>query len=205
MNAVRVRELKVTGGWEFAPTTFHDRRGLFVAPFQSDAFIKATGRPMILGQTNHSVSQRGVIRGIHFADVPPGQGKYVYCPRGALLDVVVDIRVGSPTFGQCDVVRLDANEYRGLFIAEGLGHAMMALENDTVLCYLCTTGYNPGAEHGISPLDPQLKLPWPADIPPILSEKDAAAPTLAEATASGLLPDYEECLAFYRKSADTSA
>ena len=191
---MQVRELKVSGAWEFTPNTFPDHRGLFVAPFQSEAFVRVTGRPLVLGQTNHSVSRRGVIRGVHFADVPPGQGKYVYCSRGALLDAVVDIRVGSPTFGQWEMVRLDTRDYRSLYLAEGLGHAMMALEDDTVLSYLCTTGYNPTAEHGISPIDLALALPWPEDLPPILSDKDANAPTLAEAEASGLLPDYADCM-----------
>ena len=191
---MQVRELKISGAWEFTPKTFEDRRGLFVAPFQSDAFVRVIGRPLVLGQTNHSVSRRGVIRGVHFADVPPGQGKYVYCARGALLDVVVDIRVGSPTFGQWDAARLDAREYRSLYIAEGLGHAMMALEDETVLSYLCTTGYNPAAEHGISPTDPALALPWPTDLPPILSDKDANAPALAEARDRGLLPTYADCM-----------
>ncbi|KAA5832856.1 dTDP-4-dehydrorhamnose 3,5-epimerase [Saccharopolyspora hirsuta] len=196
---MQVRRLENTGAIEFIPKSFPDHRGLFVAPFQEAALVEAVGHPMRVAQTNHSVSARNVIRGVHFSDVPPGQAKYVYCPRGALLDVVVDIRVGSPTFGRWDAVRLDSDEYRGLYVPEGLGHAFVALTDDTVMSYLCSTPYNPGAEHGISPLDPELGLPWSDHLTgePVLSEKDRAAPTFAEAAEKGLLPDYETCLAHY--------
>ncbi|TDD43343.1 dTDP-4-dehydrorhamnose 3,5-epimerase family protein [Saccharopolyspora elongata] len=195
---MQVRRLEITGAYEFTPKAFPDHRGLFVAPFQEVAFVDATGHPLRVAQTNHSVSARNVIRGLHFADVPPGQAKYVYCPRGALLDVVVDIRVGSPTFGQWEAIRLDATEYRAVYLAEGLGHAFAALTDDTVMTYLCSTPYNPAAEHGIDPLDPDLSLPWSdLDGEPILSEKDRAAPGLAQAAEQGLLPDYETCLAHY--------
>ncbi|MFI0470820.1 dTDP-4-dehydrorhamnose 3,5-epimerase family protein [Saccharopolyspora sp. 5N102] len=195
---MQVRRLEITGAYEFTPKAFPDHRGLFVAPFQEAAFVDATGHPLRVAQTNHSVSARNVIRGLHFADVPPGQAKYVYCPRGALLDVVVDIRVGSPTFGQWEAIRLDATEYRAVYLAEGLGHAFAALTDDTVMTYLCSTPYNPAAEHGIDPLCPDLALPWSdLDGEPILSEKDRAAPGLAQAAEQGLLPDYETCLAHY--------
>ncbi|MFB9428698.1 dTDP-4-dehydrorhamnose 3,5-epimerase family protein [Streptoalloteichus tenebrarius] len=196
---MQVRELTISGAYEFTPPTFPDNRGMFTAPYQEPAFVAAVGHPLRVAQTNHSVSRRGTIRGIHFADVPPGQAKYVYCPRGALLDVVVDVRVGSPTFGRWEAVRLDGAECRSLYLAEGLGHAFIALEDDTVMAYLCSEGYNPAAEHGTNPLDPALELPWPADLEPVLSEKDRTAPTLAEAADAGLLPRYEDCLAYYEK------
>ncbi|HEX7661415.1 MAG TPA: dTDP-4-dehydrorhamnose 3,5-epimerase [Pseudonocardiaceae bacterium] len=196
---MRVRELTVQDAYEFIPPIFPDHRGLFVAPFQEPAFLETVGHPLSVGQSNHSVSRRGTIRGVHFADVPPGQAKYVYCPHGALLDVVVDLRVGSPTFGRWDAVRLDAVEFHTLYLAEGLGHAFVALEDDTVLSYLCSTGYNPGGEHGVNPLDKELNLPWPADLEPILSDKDVAAPTLSQARDAGLLPSYADCQAYYDK------
>ncbi|MDT7728769.1 MAG: dTDP-4-dehydrorhamnose 3,5-epimerase [Actinomycetota bacterium] len=193
------RELTIAGVYEFVPPTFADNRGMFASPFQDQAIVEATGRSMRVAQTNHSVSSRGAIRGVHFADVPPSQAKYVYCPRGALLDVVVDIRVGSPTFGQWDAVRLDPKECHALFVPEGVGHAFVALEDDTVMNYLCSEGYNPSRERGINPLDPALDLPWPEGLEQQLSAKDLDAPTLAEAEAAGILPRYEECLAFYEK------
>ena len=166
---------------------------MFAAPFQGEVFREALGFDLTVAQTNHSVSARGVIRGVHFADTPPGQAKYVYCPRGALLDVVVDVRVGSPTFGAFEAVELDGRSCRAVYLSEGLGHAFVALEDDTVMAYLCSTPYNPGAEHGVSPLDPALGLPWPTDMTPVLSDKDAAAPTLDAALAAGLLPKWEAC------------
>lgn len=196
---MQVRELAVRDAYEFVPKTFPDQRGLFVAPFQEAALTEALGHPLRLAQTNHSVSRRGTIRGVHFADTPPGQAKYIYCPRGALLDVLVDLRTGSPTFGRWDAVRLDSTDFHAVYLAEGLGHAFVALEDDTAMAYLCSTGYNPAAEHGIDPLDPELGLPWPADPPPLLSEKDRAAPSLAEAAAAGILPRYADCVAHYEK------
>lgn len=184
--------LSISGAWIFEPPRFNDDRGLFVAPYQEAAFVAAVGAPLPVAQSNHSVSRRGVIRGVHFADVPPGQAKYVYCPRGALLDVVVDVRVGSPTFGAHEVVRLDADSYRAIYLAEGLGHAFCALEDDTVASYLCSTPYAPTIERTVSALDPKLGLPWPSDLTPALSERDAAAPTLAEAAEAGLLPRFAD-------------
>ena len=194
---MQARELAVPGAFEFTPRSFPDNRGLFASPFQGDAFAEAVGHRLTIAQTNHSLSRRGVIRGIHFADVPPGQAKFVYCPAGAALDFVVDLRVGSPTFGTWDVVRIDAQDFRGVYVPEGLGHGFIALEDGTVVNYLCSTGYNPGAEHGVNPLDPELGLPWAEGVEPVLSEKDEQAPSLAQAQAAGLLPRYEDCLARY--------
>lgn len=190
MTLVQSKALSIPGAWVFEPTRFEDDRGLFVSPYQEAAFVEATGAPLVVAQSNHSVSRRGVIRGVHYADVPPGQAKYVYCPRGALLDIVVDVRVGSPTFGAHEAVVLDAGSYRAVYLSEGLGHAFCALEDDTVASYLCSTPYAPAIERTVSPLDPALALPWPSDITPVLSDKDSGGPTLAEAAAQGLLPHY---------------
>ncbi|MCW4352609.1 dTDP-4-dehydrorhamnose 3,5-epimerase [Hoyosella sp. YIM 151337] len=190
------RELKIPGAWEVTPRQFSDDRGVFLEWFKQDVFIEATGQPFELVQANWSVSGEGVLRGIHFADIPPGQAKYVTCVRGALLDVVVDIRVGSPTFGQWDSVLLDDLSKRAVFIEAGLGHAFFSLDNDSTALYLCTSGYNPKAEHGINPLDPQIGIAWPhightgRPLDPVLSDKDAAAPTLKEAHEQGLLPSF---------------
>lgn len=195
---MQVRQLAISGAVEFTPRSFPDHRGLFVAPFQESALVEAIGHPLRVAQSNHSVSARGVIRGVHFADVPPGQAKYVYCPKGALLDVVVDVRVGSPTYGTWEAVRLDSADYRALYLAEGLGHAFLSLADDTVMAYLCSTSYNPSAEHGISPLDPALDLPWEEfDGEPILSDKDRDAPGLSEAADQGLLPYHADCVEYY--------
>ncbi|MGH3873216.1 MAG: dTDP-4-dehydrorhamnose 3,5-epimerase [Pseudonocardiaceae bacterium] len=185
---MQFRELAVPGVVEFTPTVFPDDRGRFVAPFQESVFVDATGHRLHVAQANHSVSRRGVIRGVHFSDVPPGQAKYVYCCRGALLDVAVDVRVGSPTFGRWAAVQLDTETYRAVYLPEGVGHAFIALADDTVMTYLCSTGYHPAAERTVHPLDPALGLPWPAELAGQLSAKDRAAPTLAEAAEAGILP-----------------
>ena len=195
---MQVRELAISGAWEFTPRVFGDDRGAFLEWFKAAEFEAAVGHPLNLAQANHSISRRGVLRGIHFAAVPPSQAKYVYCPKGAVLDVVIDIRVGSPTFGRVDSVRLDDIDRRAIYLSEGLGHAFMALEDDSLVTYLCSTGYNPTGEFGIHPLDDALELPWPSDIAPVLSDKDAAAPTLQLAREQGLLPTWDDCQAFYR-------
>ena len=194
---MQVDELKVPGAWSFTPRQFPDPRGVFLEWFKAEALEQALGHPFRVAQANHSISSRGTLRGVHFADVPPSQAKYVYCTRGAVLDVVVDIRVGSPTFGVSDAVRLDDVDRRGIYLSEGLGHAFLALTDDANVTYLCSAPYAPGREHGISPLDPSLDLPWPDDVAPLLSDKDAAAPTLAQARESGLLPDWQQCQDFY--------
>lgn len=192
---MKSRELAVPDTWEFTPAQFPDDRGVFLNWFVRDAVEEAVGHAFPVAMTNHSVSRRNVVRGVHYALVPPSQAKYVYCPRGAFLDIVVDIRVGSPTFGAIDVVRLDTVDYRAVYVAEGVGHAAVALEDDSVLCYLCSAGYNPEREKGVSPLDPELGLDLPEDR--ILSAKDRDAPTLTQAREAGLLPDYAACQDLY--------
>lgn len=192
------RELRVPGAWEITPRQFGDPRGVFLEYFQGGPFADATGHRFDLAQANLSVSAAGVLRGIHFADVPPGQAKYVTCPSGAVLDVVVDIRVGSPTFGQWDSVLLDDVDRRAIYLGEGLGHAFMSLQDGSTVMYLCSTPYAPGREHGIHPLDAAIGIDWPttardgSPLTPLLSEKDAAAPTLSEARDAGLLPHARE-------------
>jgi dTDP-4-dehydrorhamnose 3,5-epimerase len=192
-----VRELSIPDTFEFTPRQHPDDRGVFLEWFKADVLEKAVGHRLTLTQANTSVSKRGTVRGVHFAQVPPSQAKYVTCTAGALLDVVVDLRLGSPMFGKWEAVRLDTVDRKALYVAEGLGHAFMALEDDTAISYLCSTGYSPGREHGITPLDPTLAIEWPIDVEPLLSPKDTEAPTLAAAEAAGLLATYDECQAFY--------
>lgn len=189
---MKIRPLTVEGAFEVTPVQHSDARGTFLEWYRFDTLAAAVGHPLELAQANLSVSARDVVRGIHFADVPPGQAKYVTCMAGAVLDVVVDLRVGSPRFGQWDSVRLDDEERRAVYLAEGLGHGFCALSERATMAYLCSSTYRPGHEHGIQPLDAELGITWPAATP-LLSAKDAAAPTLAEARAAGLLPQYSDC------------
>jgi dTDP-4-dehydrorhamnose 3,5-epimerase len=173
-----------------------DDRGSFAETFRGAEFAEALGYRLDVAQVNCSISRRGVIRGIHYADVPPGQAKYVTCVAGALLDVIVDLRTDSPSFGKWEAVKLDDVTRHSVFLAEGLGHAFMALTDQATALYLCSTPYAPGREHGVHPLDPAIGIDWPLtdDEPPILSDKDAAAPTLDEALRTGLLPTYKDYL-----------
>jgi dTDP-4-dehydrorhamnose 3,5-epimerase len=175
---------------------------VFLEWYAAREFEAAVGHPLDLRQANCSVSAAGVVRGIHFADVPPSQAKYVTCLRGAVLDVVVDLRAGSPTFGAWDSVLLDDVDRRAVYLGEGLGHAFMSLEDGSTVAYLCSAPYAPGREHGVHPLDPAIGIDWPTRgrdgraLEPLLSAKDAAAPTLAEAAERGLLPTAEAATAY---------
>ena len=191
--------LGIEGAWVFTPRVHADDRGAFLEAFRGAEFAADLGYRLDVAQVNCSVSRRGVIRGIHYADVPPGQAKYVTCVRGAVLDVVVDLRTGSPGFGKWEAVRLDDDSRRAVFLAEGLGHGFMALTDDAAVLYLCSTPFAPGREHGVNPLDPAIGIGWvleDLDGGPVLSDKDAAAPTLDEALHAGELPRYADCVAY---------
>jgi len=201
---VKFRELAIPGSWEITPKQFEDPRGVFLELFRDGPFVETVGRRLDLNQANCSVSAAGVVRGIHFAQIPPSQAKYVMCPRGAVLDYVVDIRVGSPTFGAWDSVVLDDTDRRAIFISEGLGHMFVSLEHQSTVVYLCSAPYAPGREWGLNPRCPDVGIRFPEvgrngePLNLILSDKDAAAPTLSEAHEMGLLPTLDEQLAFLR-------
>ncbi len=182
----------------FTPRMHRDDRGSFLELFRGGEFAADLGYRLDVAQVNCSVSRRGVIRGIHYTDVPPGQAKYVSCVSGAVLDVVVDLRAGSPGFGKWEAVRLDDESRRAVFLTEGLGHAFMAVSDQATVMYLCSTPYAPGHEHGVHPMDLAIEIGWPleeADGGPVLSAKDAAAPSLDEALRAGQLPRYPDCAA----------
>jgi len=194
---LRVRELAVSDAFEFTPDQHKDERGLFLEWFVGDRFRKETGHTFDLAQANCSVSLEGVVRGIHFADVPPGQAKFVTCVSGAVLDVVVDLRVGSPRFGARDEVRLDDDDRRSLYVAEGLGHAFMALSDRATVMYLCSEQYDPTREHTVHALDPEIGISWPGHLSPLLSPRDAEAPSLRDARSGGILPTFDACRRLY--------
>lgn len=196
---MQIRELSIPGAFEVRPRQFPDDRGAFWEWYRFDALAEAVGHPLDLRQGNASVSHRGVVRGIHFADIPPSQAKYVTVLCGAVLDVVVDIRVGSPTFGQWDAVHLDAVDRQAVYLAEGLGHCFMSLEDSTTVSYLVSEVFRPDREHGISPVDAAIGLEFPLPRDEWrLSPKDLDAPTLDAAREAGLLPLWDEAQAFVR-------
>jgi dTDP-4-dehydrorhamnose 3,5-epimerase len=192
---VKIRPLSIEGAFEITPVQHGDPRGMFMELYRFDRLAEAVGHPLRLAQSNLSTSTRGVLRGLHFADVPPGQAKYVSCVRGSGLDVVVDLREGSPTFGQWDAVEIDDVDRRSVYVGEGLGHAFCATSDDATLLYFCSETYAPQREHTIDALDPALGIRWPVT-DPIRSERDAAAPSLAEARERGLLSGYEQCRSY---------
>jgi dTDP-4-dehydrorhamnose 3,5-epimerase len=192
---MKITPLSVPGAWEVLPQQHGDPRGLFLEGYRSDRLAEAVGHPLDLVQGNLSVSAKDVVRGIHFADVPPSQAKYVSCVRGAVLDVIVDLRVGSESFGAWEFVQLDDVDRRSVYVSEGLGHGFIALTDDATLHYCVSETYSPTGEHGIHPLDPDLGIDWPTEVP-ILSAKDEAAPSLEEALKSDLLPKYSDCVAY---------
>lgn len=191
---MKVRELAVPGSWEITPTVHGDSRGMFFEWLTDRGFSSFAGHSLDVRQANCSVSSAGVLRGLHFAQVPPSQSKYVTCVRGAVFDVVVDIRVGSPTFGQWDATVLDDADRRTIYISEGLAHGFLALQDNSTVMYLCSAEYSPEREHTICATDPALGIEWPLvdGAAPSLSDRDAAAPSFDEVRASGLLPTWEE-------------
>ena len=199
---MEVRELSVPGAFEVTPVQHDDERGSFVEWFREDVFTERTGHPLRLAQANVSVSAVGALRGIHFAQLPPGQAKFVTCLHGAAFDVVIDLRTGSPSYGLWDAVVLDDRDRRAVYLPEGVGHAFLALAENTIVSYLCSAPYAPGREHAIHPLDPEIAIAWPttardgSPLIPLLSAKDQAAPLLAAVRDQGLLPSYAEARAF---------
>ena len=195
---MQIRELSVPDSYEVTPVQRADERGVFLEWYRFDRLEEVVGHRLDLRQANMSVSAKGVVRGVHFADIPLGQAKYVTVTNGAVLDYVVDLRVGSPAFGTWDTVRLDTLDRRAVYLAEGLGHAFIALTDNATVSYLVSDIYNPSREHGVNPLDPAIALVFPPDAgEPILSKKDTDAPSLVEARDNGLLPTWEQAKAFY--------
>nr|WHM28247.1 EvmS13 [Micromonospora sp.] len=187
-------ELAVEGAYVFTPRVFPDARGVFLSPYLESTFTETLGHPLFpVAQTSYSVSRRGVVRGLHYTTTPPGSAKFVSCPHGRVLDVVLDVRVGSPTFGRWDSVVLDSRDFRSLYLPTGVAHMFVALVDDTVMSYLLSTEYVFENERALAPLDDTLGLPVPADIEPILSDRDRTAITFAQAHAAGMLPRYEVC------------
>jgi dTDP-4-dehydrorhamnose 3,5-epimerase len=161
---------------------------VFLEQFRVDFLSEVADKRFEIKQTNTSVSRRGVVRGIHFADVPLGQAKFVFVPHGSIIDYVVDLRVGSPTFGKWESKLLDSQTRNAMYLSEGLGHAFVSLEDNTVVTYLVSEVFNPEAEHGINPLDSDISLVFPESVELIFSEKDAQAPSLAELHEKQKLP-----------------
>ena len=175
--------LSIEGAWLFESPSHGDDRGFFREWFKESIVRETLGRQFHVSQTNLSRSKKGVVRGIHFSTAPEGQAKWVTCANGRLWDVVVDIRPNSPTFRRWEATELSAENGRSIFISEGLGHAFLSLEDETVISYLLTTPYSPKDEFAINPKDEEIAIAWP-EMLLVFSEKDQSAPTLREFLSS---------------------
>ncbi len=159
------------------PDVHGDERGFFVESYRESALAEF-GIHDHWVQDNHSRSSRGVVRGMHFA-LPPGQAKLVRCARGAILDVCVDIRRGSPTYGQWDAVELDDRAMRMVYVPVGFAHGYCVVSDVADVVYKCSDYYDPALERGIAVGDPDIAIAWPAP-PSGLSQRDRDAPPLRE-------------------------
>lgn len=187
---MQIDDLTVPGAYLLTPTLHTDPRGVFLEWYRFEPLRERIGEQFELRQANLSVSSRGVLRGIHYALTPPGQAKYVTVVAGAAIDFVIDLRLGSPTFGNWEAVTLDDVDRRAVYLAQGLGHAFVALSTSTTVCYLSSEVYRPEREFAISPLDPDIGLGFPPDLDVVLSDRDRSAPSLAAMRHASLLPQW---------------
>ena len=153
------------------PKVFGDHRGYFLESFNENIFSEIIGKKITFVQDNESLSSKNVVRGLHFQKPPFAQGKLVRVVKGSVLDVAVDLRKKSPTFGKIFTIELSETNKRQFWIPEGFAHGFATLEDNTIFQYKCTSYYSPENEETISWNDPQLGIDWKI-IQPIISEKD---------------------------------
>jgi dTDP-4-dehydrorhamnose 3,5-epimerase len=176
---MNIIETALPGVLIIEPRVFGDARGFFMETWNAGAFA-AAGLDLAFVQDNHSRSQKGVLRGLHFQNPGP-QGKLVRVTRGAVFDVAVDLRASSPTFGQWTGVELSAANKRMFWVPEGFAHGFLTLEDDTDFLYKCTAPYAPQSEHTLAWDDPAVGIDWPdLGMAPLVSEKDARGVALAD-------------------------
>jgi dTDP-4-dehydrorhamnose 3,5-epimerase len=175
---MRTLPTSLSGVTLIEPAVHGDHRGFFVETFREDAWT-AAGIDIAFVQDNHSRSRRGTLRGMHF-QTAPGQAKLVRCGRGAIFDVVVDLRRGSPTFGRWEGFVLDDESMRQLFVPIGFAHGFCVTSEVADVVYKCSSYYDAATESGIAYDDPAIGIEWPLGVEPIVSERDADAPRLAD-------------------------
>jgi len=186
---MELTQLEIEGAWLAKSKVWTDERGTFREWFRHQDLVHLTGFNFEVAQGNISVSGRGVIRGIHYSLAPGGQAKWVTCVNGSIIDIIVDIRPKSPTYGKYISIEMQAGDGLALLIGSGLGHAFISLEEKTMISYLLTSPYSPEWEHEINPFDTEISIAWPSQVTNIvLSEKDKNAPSLSDARVAGKLP-----------------
>lgn len=172
------RELSLPGALVIEPTVHGDSRGFFAETYREPLWAEH-GIPSFWAQDNHSRSAKGVLRGMHFA-IGEGQGKLVRCARGVILDVIVDLRAGSPTYGKWEGVELSDENMHQVYVPVGFAHGFVVLSDVADVTYKCTSVYDPAVERGIAYDDPEIGIEWPADLELLVSERDAEGPRLAD-------------------------
>ncbi|MFI7121214.1 dTDP-4-dehydrorhamnose 3,5-epimerase family protein [Amycolatopsis sp. NPDC049868] len=178
---------------------YSDQRGEVEVPFAAPAFKHETGHdPFMIQQTIVTRSRRGAVRGVHYTATPPGTAKLVHCVQGQVLDVAVDLRVDSPTFGEWTAIELSEEDTVTVCLPVGIGHLWIARTEGATLHYLLSAPYSADRERAIHPADPELNLPLPPVEERLVSERDGSAPTLRDARAACLLPDLAACAAALR-------
>ncbi|MCW2953965.1 MAG: dTDP-4-dehydrorhamnose 3,5-epimerase [Conexibacter sp.] len=160
------------------PAVYGDHRGFFAETYRADTWGEA-GIDVAFVQDNHSRSVKGTLRGLHF-QTSPGQAKLVRCARGSIFDVVVDLRRSSPTFGAWEGFELDDERMRQLFVPVGFAHGFCVTSDEADVVYKCSSYYDGATEAGIAYDDPAVGISWPTDVAPIVSERDATAPSLGQ-------------------------
>lgn len=175
MNVIKT---EIPGLVEIEPAVYGDSRGYFFVPYQKDVFANI-GLDMDFVQDNQSMSSKGVLRGLHFQNPPFAQGKLVRVVNGSVLDIAVDIRRNSPTYGQHHKVLLTAENKKMFWIPPGFAHGFLTLEDNTIFSYKCTEVYAPKSEGSVLWNDQELNIDWEIENPS-LSEKDENAPTFSE-------------------------
>lgn len=176
---MKVEKTALEGVLIIEPDVFADERGFFMETFHEKRYQEVVGSAMHFVQDNFSVSKKGVLRGLHYQAPPFGQGKLIQVLHGRVLDVAMDIRFGSPTYGQHVMVELSGENHRQLFIPEGFAHGVLTLEDDTIFSYKCTNVYSKEHDRGVLWSDPSLGIAWDTETP-IVSEKDQKHPLLAD-------------------------
>jgi dTDP-4-dehydrorhamnose 3,5-epimerase len=186
---VKLTQLSIPGAYVLESPVWADQRGFFREWFKRSDF-DAAGVNFDIAQANLSMSKRGVVRGLHYTLAPEGQTKLVACAYGELDDVIVDVRIGSPTFGRVEVIHLNASEERNVLVPGGAAHGFCVTSELGALTYLLSSPFNPEKELEIDPFDPEINVPWPLHGDALVSDKDANAPSLAERLGAGQLPIY---------------
>lgn len=186
---MEVEALSLAGAFRLTSPVWGDDRGFFREWFKAPD-LSSSGVQFSVAQANLSRSSRNVVRGLHYSLAPEGQAKVVTCAEGELVDVLVDIREGSPTFGRHELVTLRGGDGVSLYLPTGIGHGFCSTSDEAVLVYLLTSTYSPDYELEIHPFDVELGIEWPLTGEAILSAKDAAAPSLADRRTSNTLPRF---------------